>query len=73
MRVSVSKKAHQTLLLNVAAILQSDDPKDGLEHILNCWLAPSTMPQMISQPPTLAVTPWAVEKPDTDIEALTDW
>ena len=43
MRVSVSKKAHQTLLLKVAAILQSDDPKDGLEHILNCWLAPATM------------------------------
>ncbi|MCY7277568.1 MAG: hypothetical protein LH702_28490 [Phormidesmis sp. CAN_BIN44] len=64
MRVSVSKKAHQTLLLKVAAILQSDDPKDGLEHILNCWLAPS-MPQMNSQPP--------IEKPDTDIEAITDW
>ena len=73
MRVSVSKKAHQTLLLKVATILQSDDPKDGLEHILNCWLAPATMPQMISQPP--------VEKVDTEIaansfaalETLADW
>jgi len=65
MRVSVSKKAHQTLLLKVAAILQSDDPKDGLEHILNCWLAPATMPQMISQPP--------IEKVDTEIATLADW
>ena len=65
MRVSVSKKAHQALLLKVAAILQSDDPKDGLEHILNCWLAPSTLPPTISQPP--------LEKVDTDIAALADW
>ena len=64
MRVSVSKKAHQTLLLKVAAILQSDDPKDGLEHILNCWLAPSTLPSMSNQPP---------EKADIDIAVLADW
>lgn len=66
MRVSVSKKAHQALLLKVAAMLQSDDPKDGLEHILNCWLAPSTMPQLISPPPEKADT-------DTDITVLADW
>jgi len=64
MRVSVSKKAHQALLLKVAAILQSDDPKDGLEHILNCWLAPSTLPPSDIQP---------AEKADTDITAIADW
>ena len=62
MRVSVSKKAHQTLLLEVAASLKSDDPKDGLEHILNCWLVPSH-----------PLTPPTVVEPEIELTAIADW
>ncbi len=62
MRVSVSKKAHQALLLEVAASLKSDDPKDGLEHILNCWLVPSHQ-----------LTPPTIAKPEIELTAIADW
>jgi len=58
----VSKKAHQTLLLEVAASLKSDDPKDGLEHILNCWLVPSH-----------PLTPSTGTKPEIELTAIADW
>ena len=37
-RVSVSRPQHQELLRSVSAQLGSNNLRDGLEHILNCWL-----------------------------------
>jgi len=37
-RVSISKPQHIELLRSVSAQLGSSNLKDGLEHILNCWL-----------------------------------
>ena len=46
-RVSVSRPQHQELLRSVSAQLGSNNLRDGLEHILNCWLVgnvPTTTP-----------------------------
>jgi hypothetical protein len=49
MRLSIIKKHHQQLLIEVAASLRTDDPKDALEHILNCWIHPCfQLPQEIA-------------------------
>ena len=37
-RLYVSRPQHQELLRSVSAQLGSSNLKDGLEHILNCWL-----------------------------------
>lgn len=42
MRLTIVKKHHQKLLIEVASSLKSNDPKDALEHILNCWINPCT-------------------------------
>jgi hypothetical protein len=57
MRISISKQQHRTLLENLANQL-GGDPKDALEHVLNCWQvgqspAPSQAPgsaDLIAQP-----------------------
>ncbi len=46
-RVSVSRPQHQELLRSVSTQLGSNNLRDGLEHILNCWLVgnvPTTAP-----------------------------
>ena len=46
-RVSVSRPQHQELLRSVSTQLGSSNLRDGLEHILNCWLVgnvPTTAP-----------------------------
>ena len=70
MRVSVSKKAHQTLLLEVAASLKSDDPKVGLEHILNCWLAPS---HPLTPPTNVLDAAKLFAPPEVELTAISDW
>jgi hypothetical protein len=61
MRLYVSKKHHQKLLMDLAAQLGSDSPTDALEHILNCWtvLPPSSSPQVAPNPPTASTDPMA--------------
>lgn len=51
-RVSVSRPQHQELLRSVSAQLGSNNLRDGLEHILNCWLVgnvPTTTPPISAQ------------------------
>ena len=46
-RLYVSRPQHQELLRSVSAQLGSNNLRDGLEHILNCWLVgnvPTTTP-----------------------------
>jgi len=67
MRLSVAKKSHQELLLDVAASLRSSDPKDGLEHILNCWLSPCV------QAPAASPIPLSPVPDADDLSALASW
>ncbi len=48
MRLYITKKHHQRMLVDLADQLGSDSPTDALEHILNCWTAlpPSSSPQV---------------------------
>jgi len=72
MRLSIRKRQHQQLLLEVASQLRSDDPKDALEHILNCWISPcQTMPQ--SQTATTGEAIAESPSSDLDIEIIADW
>ncbi len=61
MRLYISKKHHQKLLLDLATQLGSDSPTDALEHILNCWtvLPPSASPPGASLPAVAATDPMA--------------
>lgn len=69
MRLSIVKKSHQQLLIEIAASLRSDDPRDGLEHVLNCWLFPCTQPaQALVQSPSLTE-----EDPSDDLSTLVSW
>jgi hypothetical protein len=69
MRLSVVKRHHQQLLIEVAASLRSDDPKDGLEHILNCWMQPcSQLPQTVASSQSEPI-PSALD----DIDAIASW
>lgn len=78
MRLSVTKPQHRQLLLEIAAQLRSSDPKDALEHVLNCWITPC--PQLHASPlqsqgaiaPTTAPIPTANDD-FVDIEALASW
>lgn len=67
MRLSIVKKSHQQLLLEIAASLRSDDPRDALEHVLNCWLFPCVQPAQALSP--------TVDQEDThdDLKALVSW
>ena len=58
-RVSISRPQHQELLRSVSSQLGSNNLKDGLEHILNCWLvgnvpAGAIVPQQVQQPRSIA-------------------
>jgi hypothetical protein len=58
MRISISKPQHRALLENLANQL-GGDPKDALEHILNCWQvgqlpAPKQAPSNAGSPPQTA-------------------
>ena len=73
MRLSVTKKQHQQLLLEIASQLRSDDPKDALEHVLNCWISPCH-PQPVAAPVDVsAVAIAASPDADLDIENLASW
>lgn len=69
MRLTIVKKHHQKLLLEVASSLKSNDPKDALEHILNCWIHPCTP---VTQTPTISSDPVAAEIDEIDIIASWD-
>ena len=66
MRISISKKHHQALLLEIAQTLGTDDPKDALEHLLNCWLVPchQTPAPQFSAPQ---------QSENDDLSALANW
>ena len=51
-RLYVSRPQHQELLRSVSAQLGSNNLRDGLEHILNCWLVGNvpTITQPIAAP-----------------------
>ena len=58
-RIYISRPQHQELLRSVSAQLGSSNLKDGLEHILNCWLvgnvpAGVNVPQQVQQPRSIA-------------------
>jgi hypothetical protein len=45
MRLYITKKHHQQMLIDLAKRLGSGSPADALEHIMNCWVVlppPST-------------------------------
>lgn len=64
MRITISKAQHRALLEGLAKQL-GGEPKDALEHILNCWQIGQTPVQPSSQPET---TPAADE-----LDNLVDW
>ncbi|GAQ00165.1 hypothetical protein [Leptolyngbya sp. NIES-2104] len=69
MRLSIVKRHHQQLLMEVAASLRSDDPKDGLEHILNCWIQPC-----LQSPQTIVLSQSeSTSSVLDDIEAIASW
>jgi hypothetical protein len=77
MRLSVTKKQHQQLLLEVASQLRSSDPKDALEHVLNWWIS-QCHPQPVTvaadaQPVAIAASPTASPDGDLDLEGLASW
>lgn len=75
MRLSIVKKHHQQLLLEVASKLQSDDPKDALEHILNCWVSPCAqqLPQQLQIPAASSTQTAPALSIDADIDELISW
>ena len=69
MRLSIVKKHHQQLLLEIASNLRSNDPKDALERILNCWVHPCF--QTAQGPvPMQSLTSSQV---DDDVDTLASW
>lgn len=77
MRLSVTKKQHQQLLLEIASQLRSDDPKDALEHVLNCWISPChPQPATVAdgvQTVAIAASPTVSTDSDLDLEGLASW
>ncbi|MBD1911287.1 hypothetical protein [Leptolyngbya sp. FACHB-8] len=77
MRLSITKPQHRQLLLEIAAQLRSDDPKDALEHVLNCWISPYHSQPVVVPPATPADVEAVAIAPspdsDLDIEALASW
>ena len=73
MRLSVTKKHHQQLLMEIASQLRSDDPKDALEHVLNCWISPyhPKVTTVASDVPPVA--PEALTDSGLDLEGLASW
>jgi hypothetical protein len=77
MRLSITKPQHRQLLLEIAAQLRSDDPKDALEHVLNCWISPchpqpvgaSTVASVDVVAKAIAASPDS----DLDLDALASW
>lgn len=69
MRLSIVKKHHQQLLLEIASSLRSDDPKDALEHILNCWIHPCLQTAQA----TVSVQSSTLSQVGEDIDALASW
>ena len=77
MRLSVTKPQHRQLLMEIAAQLRSDDPKDALEHVLNCWISPCH-PQpttaLTTSPADVAAVAIATSPDsDLDLDALASW
>jgi hypothetical protein len=70
MRISISKQQHRTLLENLANQL-GGDPKDALEHILNCWQV-GQLPAP-NQPATSVSAVAVVPGDDDEMSALADW
>jgi hypothetical protein len=55
MRVYISKKHHQLMLMTLADRL-GGSPGDALEHILNCWIT-GPPPNASTAPPALTTAP----------------
>ena len=70
MRLSITKKHHQQLLLELAASLRSGDPKDALEHVLNCWINPCLQ---LSQDTALNKASSFAQSEESDISSLVSW
>ena len=69
MRLSIVKRHHQQLLMEIASSLRSDDPKDALEHILNCWVNPCTpFAQVVA-----ANEPLSGSLAGDDLDAIASW
>ena len=69
MRLSIVKKHHQQLLLEIASSLRSNDPKDALEHILNCWVHPCLQTAQATVP----IQSLTSSQVDDDVDTLASW
>ena len=69
MRLSIVKKHHQQLLLEIASNLRSNDPKDALEHILNCWVHPCSQTAQA----TVSIQSLTSSQVDDDVDTLASW
>lgn len=77
MRLSITKPQHRQLLMEIAAQLRSDDPKDALEHVLNCWISPCHSQPIAAStavPADVAAVAIATSPDgDLDLDALASW
>ena len=73
MRLSVTKPQHRQLLMEIAAQLRSDDPKDALEHVLNCWISPCHQQPTTTPADVAAVAIATSPDSDLDLDALASW
>jgi hypothetical protein len=70
MRISISKQQHRTLLENLANQL-GGDPKDALEHVLNCWQV-GQLPAPNQTQGSAALVPQPADD-DDEMSGLADW
>ena len=68
MRISISKPQHRALLTNLADQLEGD-PKDALEHVLNCWQVGQMPAPNQGQGSIGAIA----QSDDGDAEFIADW
>jgi hypothetical protein len=66
-RLSITQKHHQNLINSIALQLGTDDPRAALEHILNCWIVPCHVPQILASAPPQAKTT------EDDFSGVVDW